>query len=154
VLTADLNHLNNNNVWFDRNPNTKIASSFPIHSAIGAQSTAIVYMEFDPDFLLERHTDSAEEIVLVLAGTLQATIGDEQAELTTGQLVVIPAMVPHSFHNTSGTTARAIGFFSSATVISTFETPLQPINRRVLVTPAPAEEPDQTQAQPHPAQAR
>ncbi|AFZ67238.1 cupin domain-containing protein [Deinococcus peraridilitoris] len=142
MLTADLNQLDNYRVWFDRNPDALIASSFPIHSAVGARSTAVVYMEFDPDFLLERHTDSAEEIVLVLEGTLQGTIGNEQAELTTGQLVVIPAMVPHSFHNTSNTTARAVGFFSSATVISTFDSPVQPISRRVLVTPTSAEEPD------------
>jgi hypothetical protein len=32
-----------------------------------------------------------------------------------------------------------VGFFSSAAVVSTFDDPVQPVNRRVLGTPLPAE---------------
>ena len=146
MLTENLGKLELLQAWFDSHPSSYIHFNFPIHSGTGAKSTSVVYMELDPGFQLRTHTDSAEEIVLVLEGTLQGIVGDEQGELSFGELVVIPAMVPHSFRNTGNTKARAIGFFSSATVVSTFDHPAQPMNRRLLGTPVPVEEPQATPA--------
>jgi quercetin dioxygenase-like cupin family protein len=112
---------------------------FPISSLGGAASTAVVYFELDPGEHTGMHTDSAEEIVLVLSGTAEAIVGDERGELSAGGLGLVPALVPHDVRNIGDETVRVVGFFSSATVVSVFDDPLMPAGRRVVGTPLPEE---------------
>lgn len=145
MLSMNLQHLDLLRAWSAQDPTVGMEVTFPIFSAHGARSSSCVYMELEPGCRLGRHTDSAEEIVLILEGQVTGVIGDERGELSTGGLVLIPALVPHDLINTGDRKARAIGFFSSATVVSVFDDALQPMNRRVLGTPPPAEE---VEAQP------
>jgi hypothetical protein len=69
---------------------------------------------------LGMHKASEEELVLVLEGAAgHGRRGGCRAQ--TGTAVVIPAMVPHDLENVGDGVLRAIGFFSGASVISTFE---------------------------------
>ena len=110
---------------------------FPISSIAGAASTAVVYFELEPGEHTGMHTDSAEEIVLVLSGRAEATVGHERGELSTGGLGLIPALVPHDVRNIGDETVRVVGFFSSATVVSVFDDALLPAGTRVVGTPLP-----------------
>jgi quercetin dioxygenase-like cupin family protein len=116
-------------------PAMRIAVHFPFYAATGNESSAVVYFEVEPGHFLGTHTDSAEEILLILAGTVEATLGDETGRLTAGQAALIPAMVPHGVRNVSGETARCVGFFAAATVESTFDRPMMPFGRRAVGTP-------------------
>ena len=49
-------------------------ASFPFSKATGNASSAVVYFEIEPGHYLGTHTDSAEEIVLVLSGTVEASL--------------------------------------------------------------------------------
>ena len=117
----------------------RIRFDFPISSIAGAASTAVVYFELEPGEHTGMHTDSAEEIVLVLSGRAEATVGDERGELTAGGLGLIPALVPHDVRNIGEETVRVVGFFSSGIVASVFEDPLMPAGKRVVGTPLPDE---------------
>ncbi len=75
-------------------------------------------MVLEPGGSVPTHTDSAEEVVLVLEGTIEGWIEDERGTLEQGALVLILAMKPHDLW-TIGTGTRAIGFFTSETVVST-----------------------------------
>ena len=55
--------------------------NFPVHSATGTASTATVLFELDPGAELPVHTDSAEELLIILQGTAEARIGDEIGRL-------------------------------------------------------------------------
>ena len=110
---------------------------FPISSIAGAASTAVVYFELEPGDHTGMHTDSAEEIVLVLSGRAEAIVGDERGELSTGGLGLVPALVPHDVRNIGDETVRVVGFFSSATVVSVFDDALLPAGTRVVGTPLP-----------------
>lgn len=94
---------------------------FPVYAWEGASDCAVVCMEIEPGRNLGMHKDSEEELVLVLEGTARGTVGEEAAELGAGTAVVIPAMVPHDLQNVGDGVLRAIGFFSGASVVSTFE---------------------------------
>jgi oxalate decarboxylase/phosphoglucose isomerase-like protein (cupin superfamily) len=85
------------------------------------------------------HTDSAEEIVLILSGKAEAIVGDERGELTVGGLGLVPALVPHDVRNIGEETVRVVGFFSSNTVVSVFDDPIMPIAKRVVGSPLPDE---------------
>ncbi len=112
---------------------------FPISSVAGAASTAVVYFELEPGEHTGMHTDSAEEIVLILSGRAEATVGDERGELSAGGLGLVPALVPHDVRNIGEETVRVVGFFSSGTVVSVFDDPLMPAGKRVVGTPLPEE---------------
>jgi quercetin dioxygenase-like cupin family protein len=114
-----------------------IRVAFPWHSALGTGSTAAVLFELEPGSTLATHQDSADEALHILAGEGEATIADERALLRAGQVAIVPAMAPHSLHNTGQTTLRVLGVFSSATLVATFEQPLAPDGPQVMVAGAP-----------------
>jgi quercetin dioxygenase-like cupin family protein len=117
----------------------RIRVDFPISSIAGAASTAVVYFELEPGEHTGVHTDSAEEIVLILSGRAEAIVGDERGELSAGGLGLVPALVPHDIRNIGEETVRVVGFFSSAIVVSVFDDPLMPAGNRVVGTPLPDE---------------
>jgi quercetin dioxygenase-like cupin family protein len=110
---------------------------FPLHSANGTASTATVLFELDPGAELGVHTDSAEELLIVVQGTAEARIGDEVGRLEKHQVALVPAMAPHGLRNVGDDVLRVLGTFSSSTVVSTFEQPFEPDGPQVFVIGAP-----------------
>jgi quercetin dioxygenase-like cupin family protein len=111
--------------------------SFPVHSTAGTASTATVLFELDPGAELGMHTDSAEELLIIVQGTADATIGDEVGRLETHQVGLVPAMAPHGLRNVGDDVLRVFGTFSASTVVSTFEIPFEENGPNVLVIGSP-----------------
>ncbi len=135
MYTVDLNHLEMFEGWYEEDPAMRVKASYPFYAATGNESSSVVYFEIEPGHYLGTHTDSAEEIVLLLSGTVEASLGDAKGQLSAGQAVLIPAMVPHGVRNIGDETARCVGFYSAAIVESTFEQPIMPIGERKVGTP-------------------
>lgn len=138
--TADLTTMELLDAWYEHEPAMRIRVNFPFFAATGNESTSVVYFEIEPGHFLGTHTDSAEEIILVLSGNVEATMGDETGRLSAGQAALIPAMVPHGVRNIGEETARVVGFFSAATLESTFDQPMMPFGTQVVGTPPPGQE--------------
>ncbi len=113
--------------------------AFPMHEGTGGASTAVVLFEVDPGATLASHTDSAEEILVVLQGSAEATVGDESGPLAAGQAALVPASVPHGVRNTGSETLRVLGFFSASTILSRFEEAPAPGAPQLFVNGAPPE---------------
>jgi quercetin dioxygenase-like cupin family protein len=111
--------------------------SFPVSSATGTASTASVLFELDPGAELPVHTDSAEELLIVVQGTAEAHVGDDIGRLERHQVGVVPPMAPHGLRNVGDDVLRVFGTFSSSTVVSTFERPFEPGGPEVFVIGAP-----------------
>ena len=124
-------------------PDRMVTGNFALYSAVGTKSGAAVYFELEPGKELGAHTDSAEEIVYVIDGTIEATVGNDNDDLSAGELGVVPVMERHNFRNVGTNTAKVIGFFSSPNIVSTFEKVFMPANLREFDTtkllPAPKE---------------
>jgi quercetin dioxygenase-like cupin family protein len=133
--TADLHNLEMIEAWYEQDPAMRITFQFPFYAATGNESSSVVYFTIEPGHYLGTHTDSAEEIVLILSGTVEASLGDETGRLSAGQAALIPAMVPHGIRNIGDETARCVGFFSAAIVESTFDQPIMPPGLRKVGTP-------------------
>jgi quercetin dioxygenase-like cupin family protein len=134
MITVNLGQLELQEEWSEQDPSERLWSAFALHKGMGSDQASVVYFELEPGGAVGTHTDSAEEVVLVLEGTVRITLGDEQGILSTGEFALVPAMVPHSVRNDGTGRARGIGFFASAHVISTFEQPLLPSGLRVFDT--------------------
>ena len=95
MLTVDLNAVE----LADRGPGLRAA--FPISSALGTAALAVVWIELGPDGTLHEHTDSAEELLFVVEGEVEAWVGSERGTLSAGEAVVVPALEPHGLRNAS-----------------------------------------------------
>ena len=111
--------------------------SFPLSSATGTASTATVLFELDPGAELAVHTDSAEELLIILQGTAEARVGDEVGRLETYQVGLVPPMAPHGLRNIGDDVLRVLGTFSASTVVSTFEIPFEENGPQVVVIGSP-----------------
>jgi quercetin dioxygenase-like cupin family protein len=116
-----------------------VRAAWPVHRGTGARSSAAVYFELDRGMRLGRHTDSAEEVLVVLAGEVDVVVGDERRRVTAGGLAVVPAEVPHDVIGAGDGEARVTGVFGSSTIVSVFDDEWVPYGTRVLGTPPPAE---------------
>jgi quercetin dioxygenase-like cupin family protein len=140
VIAERIEELELMEVWYEDDPTMRLRVNFPFFLGTGTKSTAVVYFEIEPGHRLGTHTDSAEEILLILEGEVEASLGDEQGRLSAGEMALVPAMVPHGMSNVGDETARVVGFFSSNVVVSTFDRPMMPFGQRVVGTPPVLEE--------------
>jgi quercetin dioxygenase-like cupin family protein len=76
-------------------------------------------------------------LLLVLEGSIEATVGDETGRLETGAMAVVPAHLPHGARNDGDETARVIGFFTAGTIVSHFAEPLVPEGPQQIVNGSP-----------------
>jgi quercetin dioxygenase-like cupin family protein len=127
-------------VWYEDDPTMRVRVNFPFFLGTGTMSTAVVYFEVEPGYRLGTHTDSAEEILLILEGEAEVSLGDERGQVSAGEMALVPAMVPHGLRNVGEETVRVVGFFSSNVIVSTFDQPMMPFGQRVVGTPPVLEE--------------
>jgi quercetin dioxygenase-like cupin family protein len=122
-------------VWYEDDPKMRLKVNFPFFLGTGTKSTAVIYFEIEPGHRLGTHTDSAEEILLILQGEAEVSLGDEQCRLSAGEMALVPAMVPYGMRNVGDERMRVAGFFSSNVIVSTFDRPMMPFGERVVGTP-------------------
>ena len=94
MYAIDLDSLELRDVVSELEPDRRARVAFPHHSAVGNASTATVYFELEPGSRVGAHTDSAEELLLILEGEAETTVGQERARAGAGTLLTVPAMEP------------------------------------------------------------
>jgi quercetin dioxygenase-like cupin family protein len=99
VYTVRLSELEMPEAGYENDPTMRVKANFPFSAATGTKNTAVVYFEVEPGHRLGTHTDSAEELLLILGGTGEVSVGDEQGQVSAGEMALVPAMVPHSVRN-------------------------------------------------------
>jgi quercetin dioxygenase-like cupin family protein len=83
-------------------------------------------LEVEPGRRLPRHTDSAEETIVVVAGRAEAVVGNESTTVGPGEVALVPECVPHEVRNAGDETLRFVAVYASADVTTTYEAPVQP----------------------------
>ncbi len=114
MLTANLNELDLMDMTAQDDPGQQCRVTFPLLGTHGTKETATVYFELDPGKNVGRHTDSAEEVLVILQGDVRASIGEETVETGAGSLLIVPTMVPHDVTNIGDETAKVLGVFGGA----------------------------------------
>jgi quercetin dioxygenase-like cupin family protein len=116
-----------------------VRAAWPLYRATGSRSTSAVYFELGRGMRLGTHTDSAEEVLVVIAGEVEVVAGADRVRLTAGGMAVVPAEMPHDVVGVGDEPARVTGVFPSSTIVSVFDDEWVPYGTRVLGTPPPAE---------------
>lgn len=135
MTTVNLHALELNEFIGKSNPEQHCRATFPLLGFHGAKNLATVYFELEPGDHLGKHTDSAEELLVILEGRVAAIVGSETREATKGALVLIPEMVPHDVRNIGSEKARVLGIFGGANnIVATFEQVMLPTASNVVDT--------------------
>ncbi|MCB9300400.1 MAG: cupin domain-containing protein [Lewinellaceae bacterium] len=135
MITVNLNQLELNEFTAKNDPSQHCRATFPLLGAHGAKQSATVYIELEPGKNLGRHTDSAEELLLVLEGEVEVQVGTEQGRLSKGEIALVPKMVSHDLRNIGDKTAKILGFFGGANnIVATFDEVWLPTNTNVVDT--------------------
>jgi quercetin dioxygenase-like cupin family protein len=75
---------------------------------------------------LPRHTDSAEETIVVIGGTMELQVEGARSELAVGDLAVVPAQVPHEVRNSGDDKLRFFALYADTDVVTRYEAEVQP----------------------------
>lgn len=137
MLTIDTTTLELTEAWWESAANQRARVAFPVNRFSGSEHSAVVYFEIAPGDRLPLHTDSAEEILYLVSGEVEAQVGDECGRLSAGDLAVIPAMVPHGAANVGDEVVKVVGFFSQPEITSTFDEAIQPLGVGTVVQGMP-----------------
>ena len=111
MQTFDLSTTELHDAWYEHDPAMHFRSAFPLSAATGSESSAVAYFEIEPGHSMGKHTHPIEEIVLIMAGTVEVSLEDERATLSTGEIVRMPPMVRHGILNIGQETVKGVGFF-------------------------------------------
>lgn len=136
MISGNLNNLELRETWTENDPKQRARSTFPMAEALGSENTTMVYFELAPGDHLGRHTDSAEEILLILDGAVEVSVGEEKGQIAKGEFALVPTMVPHDLRNVGDKPARVLGFFGNPNIVATFDEAWLPDNTRVIDTAA------------------
>ena len=139
MITATLGDHHMDELWPENDPDRKFGAGWALYWATGNTATSALLTVMEPDSKIPMHTDSVEEIILVLEGEIEAWIeGYPPVRLKAGMMAVNPPLVNHTMHNVGTTQSRVVGFMCSNTVLSEFpEAPLMPPKTQVAGTPPP-----------------
>lgn len=135
MLAVHLNEVSFEEPWVEGAPHQRLRFVFPLLGR-GPENehSSLVYFELEPGNELVRHTDSAEELLFIVQGRLEVSVGDETGVVEGPSFALVPALAPHSVRNIGTETAKVAGFFAARHVVSHFDSVWQPINTSVVDT--------------------
>jgi quercetin dioxygenase-like cupin family protein len=135
ITQVNINELELNEFIAQGDSTQRCKATFPMFAAHGTRDTATVYFELDPGENLGTHTDSAEELLFIIEGTAEVTVGDMKSEATAGSIALVPKLMPHDLRNAGPGKMRVLGFFGGANnIVATFEKTWDPVNSNMVDT--------------------
>jgi quercetin dioxygenase-like cupin family protein len=116
--------------WIDGDEASRWRSAPGHGAAVGAAASGSSILEIEPDCRLPRHSDSAEETIVVVAGAAEVTVGEESAGVAQGGIALVPAGASHEVRNAGKDPLRFLAVYAAAEVTTTYNEPVQPEGKR------------------------
>jgi quercetin dioxygenase-like cupin family protein len=112
--------------WIEGDEEARWSSTAGHGPGVGAASTGSSLIEVPPGRRLPRHTDSAEETIVVTAGVAEVTVGDESERVAEGGIALVPAEAPHEVRSVGDDPLRFVAVYADADVVTRYEKEVQP----------------------------
>jgi quercetin dioxygenase-like cupin family protein len=96
----------------------------------GAAASGSSLLEVPPGCRLARHTDSAEETIVVTAGAAEVLVEDDRRTVAVGGIALVPADAPHEVRNAGEGTLRFVAVYAATDVVTRYEDAVQPDGSR------------------------
>lgn len=111
--------------WIEGDESARWRSASASGAGTGAAASGSSLLEIEPRHRLPRHTDSAEETIVVISGHAEVIVDGEPAELSAG-IALVPADVPHEVRNPGVEPLRFAAVYAAPEVTTTYEQGVQP----------------------------
>src|SRR4051794_26571344 len=121
---------NLSDAWLDDDRSARWRSGSVLGGGTGAKAAGASLLEVDPGCRLPRHTDSAEEVIVVVDGAAEVIVGDERKTVAAGDMALVPECVPHEVRNAGDGVLRFAAVYAAPDVVTTYEAPVQPAGER------------------------
>jgi quercetin dioxygenase-like cupin family protein len=125
-LTASFARADLSDAWIEGDEDARWRSA----AGESGDSSGTSLLEVEPGCRLPRHTDSAEEVVVVVSGRASVSVGDDTATVPAGGVALVPRCVPHEVRNAGPDTLRFVAVYAGADVVTTYEREVAPDGSR------------------------
>ncbi|HEX2161107.1 MAG TPA: cupin domain-containing protein [Thermoleophilaceae bacterium] len=126
MASIPLDELELEDAWIDGDESAAWRSASAHTPEHGARSTGSSLLEVGRGCRLPRHTDSAEEVIVVLAGQAEVTVGDSPMAVAANGVALVPKDVPHEVRNAGDEPLRFLALYAGTDVVTRYESPVQP----------------------------
>lgn len=130
MTAVDLTAVELADAWIDGDDAARWRSASAHTDEHGARRSGSSLIELAPGRRLPRHTDSAEEVIVVLAGAAEVTVGDRRLEVSGPGVALVPEGVPHEVRNAGDRTLAFLAIYAATDVVTRYEQPVQPAGER------------------------
>ncbi len=116
--------------WVEGRPELRWRSTLGTTPDGGATASSTSLLEVEPGCALPRHTDSAEETVVVVAGLAEVEVDGETDTVPPGGVALVPKDVPHQVRSAGDEPLRFVAVYADTDVVTRYEAPVQPAGER------------------------
>ena len=130
MLTASFHDTTLEDAWIDGDATARWRSASGTTPEGGSVASGSSLLEVGRGCRLPRHTDSAEETIVVVVGRAEVIVGPERQEVGEGGVALVPEDVPHEVRNIGDGVLRFVALYAGTDVTTTYEAPVQPAGER------------------------
>ena len=112
--------------WIEGDEGARWRSSPGHGRGVGAAASGSSLIEVGPGCRLPRHTDSAEETIVVTAGDAEVRVDGSRERVPAGGIAIVPAERPHEVHCAGDETLSFVAVYAAPDVVTRFEEEIQP----------------------------
>jgi quercetin dioxygenase-like cupin family protein len=112
----------------DRSARWRSAAGHSPSTGAKASGSSVIVVE--PGCRLPRHTDSAEETIVVVAGTAEVAVGVERAKLPAGGVALVPEGLSPEVRNAGDEPLTFVAVYAAPDVVTRYEQEVQPDGSR------------------------
>ncbi len=112
--------------WIDGDEGARWRSSAGHGPGVGAAASGSSLIEVRPGCRLPRHTDSAEETIVVTAGMAEVRVDGSREHVPAGGIAVVAAEQPHEVRCAGDRTLTFVAVYAASDVVTRFEEEVQP----------------------------
>jgi quercetin dioxygenase-like cupin family protein len=112
--------------WLEGEADAHWRSAAGSGPSVGAAASGSSLLEVPPGRRLPRHTDSAEETIVVTAGVAEVWVEGESARVPAGGIALVPSDAPHEVRNAGEGSLRFLAVYASPDVVTRYEEEVQP----------------------------
>jgi quercetin dioxygenase-like cupin family protein len=116
--------------WVEGRDELRWRSTLGITPEGGARRASTSLEEVPPGCALPRHTDSAEETIVVVAGEAEVELDGERGTVPAGGVALVPEGVPHQVFNAGEDPLRFVAVYADVDVVTRYEDTVQPSAER------------------------
>jgi quercetin dioxygenase-like cupin family protein len=130
VFALGSEELDLSEAWIEGEPGARWRSTAGHGPSTGAAASGSSLLEVPPGCRLARHTDSAEETIVVTAGAAEVLVEDDRRTVAVGGIALVPADAPHEVRNAGEGTLRFVAVYAATDVVTRYEDAVQPDGSR------------------------